>query len=148
MTNEELVALIQSGINTIENTGLLYTQNIGFIRLVVKKYSYACQVNNRHKYVPIIEFDELMHEAYFGLVEAVNNYDPKRGVLFNTYSAHWINQVVKRYLDNCGRVVRVRSICRRKYINTIRLPPSIFTTMAGSRRYGNMLHICIRRKRI
>lgn len=48
-----------------------------------------------------------MNEAYFGLVKAVESYDESQGILFMSYAPHWIRQVVKRYLDNCGRVVRV-----------------------------------------
>lgn len=53
------------------------------------------------------ELEELMHEAYFGLVKAVENYDSSQGVLFMSYASHWIGQAVKRYLDNCGSVIRV-----------------------------------------
>jgi len=107
MSNEELVSLIQSGINTCDNMAILYEQNIGFIKSVIKKFSYACQVKNRHKNVPIIEFEELMNEAYFGLAKAADKYDPNQGFLFSTYAAAWINQSAKRFLDNSGKVVRV-----------------------------------------
>lgn len=105
MSNEELVHQIQHGIDTVNNMTMLYMQNKGFIASVVKKYSYVCQ--NGHNSVSIIEFDELMNESYFGLVEAVNKFDPDQGVLFLSYAAHWIRQVVKRYIENCGRVMRV-----------------------------------------
>ena len=48
-----------------------------------------------------------MHEAYFGLIEATERYKPDQGANFLTYAVHWINQVVKRFLDNSGRVIRV-----------------------------------------
>jgi RNA polymerase sigma factor (sigma-70 family) len=105
MSNEDLVQLIKQGIDSPENTGLLYTQNKGIIYAIVKKYRYACQSD--YNSTPIIEMDELMHEAYFGLVKAVESYDADQGVLFMSYASHWIGQDVKRYLDNCGRVIRV-----------------------------------------
>lgn len=105
MSNEELVQLIQQGIDISHHMEQLYLQNKGLIYKVVKKHQYACQSD--YNSTPIIEMDELIHEAYFGLVKAVENYDLRQGVLFMTYATHWIGQAIKRYLDNCGRVVRV-----------------------------------------
>lgn len=105
MSNEELVKLIKQGINVSEHMEQLYIQNKGLIFSAIKKYRYACQSD--YNSTPIIEMDELMNEAYFGLVKAVESYDESQGILFMSYAPHWIRQVVKRYLDNCGRVVRV-----------------------------------------
>jgi RNA polymerase primary sigma factor len=80
MSNEELVDRIQHGINKTEYLGQLYIQNKGFIFNVVKKYRYVCQ--GGYNGLPIIERDELIHEAYFGLVEAAKRYNPLRAVLF------------------------------------------------------------------
>ena len=105
MGNEEMVKLIKQGIDPAVNMEQLYIQNQGIIFSVVKKYRYACQAD--YNSTPIIELDELMHEAYFGLVKAVESYDASQGVLFMSYASHWIGQAVKRYLDNCGSVIRV-----------------------------------------
>lgn len=105
MSNEDLVEHIQNGINVSDNIEQLYLQNKGMIYTIIKRYRYACQSD--YNSIPIIEMDELMHEAYFGLVKAIENYDVGQGVLFMTYAPIWIRQVVKRYLENCGRVVRV-----------------------------------------
>lgn len=77
MSNEELVERIQHGINRTEYLGQPYIQNNGFIFNVVKKYRYACQ--SGYGSIPIIEMDELMHEAYFGLIEAAEKYKPDQG---------------------------------------------------------------------
>lgn len=105
MTNEELVDRIQHGINREEYLGQLYMQNRGFIATVVRRYRYACQ--SSYNSLPIIEVDELMHEAYFGIVEAAERYKPDQGANFLTYAAHWINQAVRRFLDNSGQMIRV-----------------------------------------
>ncbi len=105
MSNEELVQLIKQGTDPAGNMGQLYLQNKGMIYAVVKKYRYACQAD--YGCTPIIEVDELMHEAYFGLIRAVENYDASQGVLFMSYAAFWIRQAVKRFLDDSGRVIRV-----------------------------------------
>lgn len=105
MSNEELVQLIKQGMDPAGNMEQLYLQNKGLIYAMVKKYRYACQAD--YNSTPIIELDELMHEAYFGLVKAVESYDSSQGILFMSYATSWIRQAVKRYLDNCGRVIRV-----------------------------------------
>ncbi len=105
MSNEELVQLIKQGTDPARNMEQLYIQNKGMIFAVVKKYRYVCQAD--YNSTPIIEMDELMHEAYFGLVKAVESYDASQGVLFMSYTTSWIRQAVKRFLDNCGSVVRV-----------------------------------------
>lgn len=105
MTNEELVDRIQHGINTTEYMQQLYIQNTGFIANVIKRYRYIYQSD--HNSLPIIEKDELMHEAYFGLVEAAKRFDKDQGNNFLTYADHWIRQAVKRFIDNSGQVIRV-----------------------------------------
>lgn len=105
MSNEELVLQIQHGIDPAKNMEQLYLQNKGLIFSVIKRYRYACQ--SGYDSVPIIEMDELMNEAYFGLVKAVEGFNPEHGVLFSTYAIPWIRQVVKRFLDGSGRVIRV-----------------------------------------
>lgn len=105
MSNEELVKHIQNGINVSENIEQLYLQNKGMIYTIIKRYRYACQSD--YNSLPIIEMDELMHEAYFGLIKAIESYKVNQGILFMSYASFWIRQVVKRYLDNCGKVVRV-----------------------------------------
>lgn len=48
-----------------------------------------------------------MHEAYFGLVRAIESYDASQGVLFMSYAPYWIRQAVKQFMDDSGRVIRV-----------------------------------------
>lgn len=40
------------------------------------------------------EFEDLYHEGVAGLVDAVNRFDPERGVTFGTYAMWWIRQSV------------------------------------------------------
>lgn len=105
MTNEEMVQLIQSDINPIENLGILFQQNIGFITKIVKKYDYVCK--SSYDSVAVIEFDELINEAYFGIVEAAKKYNSNKETLFLTYAEYWIRRAIRMYLYNCGRMVRV-----------------------------------------
>lgn len=60
---------------------------------MVKRCRYACQAD--YNSTPIIEMDELIHEAYFELIKVVESYNSKQGVLFMTYVLAWIRQAVK-----------------------------------------------------
>jgi RNA polymerase primary sigma factor len=107
MSNEKIVELLQAGINQRDNMQLLYEQNIGFIRSIVKRYSYVCHVKNPYSETSVIEFDELLQEAFIGLCNAVKGYDASKGCKFLTYATWWIQQAISRFLENSGGVVRV-----------------------------------------
>lgn len=95
MTNEELVALIQAGVDVQSNMGQLWTQNRKFIIKIALPYSKSC------------ELEDLIQEAYFGLEKAVEKYDTEKGFQFLTYAEHWIRQEIHRYCQNSGRLKRV-----------------------------------------
>lgn len=107
MTNEELVKLIQSGVNQRDNMQRLYEQNMGFIKSIVKRYKYVCRVKDYYHEAPIIEYEELLQEAFIGLCNAVKEYDASMDCTFLSYSAYWIRQAIKRFLENCGNTIRV-----------------------------------------
>lgn len=122
MSNEEIVKLIQDGVDVQKNMETLYNQNEKFIISVIKRkhYGYICNRMNKRKRkldridekeknysVGVIEYNELLQEAYIGLVKAVEGYNPEAGASFLTYFEYWIIQMIKRFLDNCGETIRV-----------------------------------------
>lgn len=95
MTNEQLVVRIQAGIDVASNILTLWQQTKNFIYTLARKYfGYA-------------EEEDLMQEGYLGLCEAVRHYDPEQGASFVHYATFWINQVLRRYIDNCGATIRL-----------------------------------------
>ncbi|MDO4312385.1 MAG: sigma-70 family RNA polymerase sigma factor [Eubacteriales bacterium] len=95
MTNEQLIARIRAGEDEAENMLALWQRNKGFIAKMAKRYQgYA-------------EMDDLMQEGYLGLCEAVRHYEADQGASFIHYAAFWIQQVMRRYIDNCSGVVRL-----------------------------------------
>lgn len=96
-TNEQLVALIQAGEDEAENMLQLWQQNRGFIATMARKYA------------SLAEMEDLEQEGYIGLCEAVRHYEPDKGMKFIGYAAFWIRQAMRRYVDNCGAVVRLPS---------------------------------------
>lgn len=97
ISNEQLVARIQAGENEAENMLQLWQQNRGFIATMARKYT------------SLAEMEDLEQEGYIGLCEAVRHYEPDKGMKFISYAAFWIRQDMRRYVDNCGAVVRLPS---------------------------------------
>lgn len=87
VSNEDLVDLIKNNIDTRTNYEKLYFQNTGFIYQVVKRY-----VNDK------TTIEDLMQQAFLGLVKAVEEYDSSR-------SNNFLN-VLKFYLMQCLRELR------------------------------------------
>ena len=87
MTNEQLVARIQAGVDTAENMLKLWQQNKGFLAKMANKYK------------SLAEFDDLMQEGYLGLNAAVEHYEALEGVSFLCYAAFWIKQAMQRYIE-------------------------------------------------
>lgn len=95
MNNEEIVELIQQGVDVRENMGLLYKQNEKFIRMVVTPFTQSA------------ELDDLMQESYWGLCKAVEGFNPSVGNKFLTYLSWKVRSVCIRYIIKQGNQVRI-----------------------------------------
>ena len=95
VTNEKLVEMIRAGVRTSENLELLYTRNLPLIRIFVSPYlAYESQ-------------DDILQEAFFGLVKAVQGYETDKNIKFMTFAKFWIKQAVRKYLEDCGSLIRL-----------------------------------------
>lgn len=71
------------------------------LRLVVKlAFQYHRQWSN---------VLDLIQEGNVGLVEALNHYDPYRGIRFSSYAQYWIRAMILRFLMDNYRLVRLGS---------------------------------------
>jgi RNA polymerase sigma-32 factor len=71
------------------------------LRLVVKlAFQYHRQWSN---------VLDLIQEGNVGLVEALNRYDPYRGIRFSSYAQYWIRAMILRFLMDNYRIVRLGS---------------------------------------
>lgn len=89
MSNEEIVNQIQNGYSVTFNLEILYTNNLPLIRLFLKKY---VRLNPQDE-------EDLLQESFLGLIDAVNHYEPDKGVLFMSYAEHWIKQRARTYIS-------------------------------------------------
>lgn len=88
MTNEQLVAEIKAGRNERDNMAVLWEQNRAFVAQKARKYlGYA-------------EYDDLMQEGFIAMHDAVERYEPERGVLFLTLAGMRIDAAMTRCARN------------------------------------------------
>lgn len=89
MSNEEIVDQIQNGYSVTFYSEMLYTNNLPLIRLFLKPYI---------RIKPEDE-EDLLQEAYLGMMDAIFHYEPDKGVLFMSYAEHWIKQRARIYIS-------------------------------------------------
>ena len=95
MTNEDIVTLIQATDTKMPLLALLYSQNRGLIRVIARRFAF-CE--------PI---EDLEQEAFFGLSDAAEHYDPAEGASFSWYARTVISTHLRRYLNQCGHAMRI-----------------------------------------
>ena len=95
MTNEQLVILVNDGVNVAENMLELWHQTKRLIHTIAKDY------------VKYAEIEDLNQEGYIGLCNAVQHYDATKSVSFSTYAAFWIRRAICRYIRTYGCSVRL-----------------------------------------
>lgn len=97
LSNEELVARIRAGQDIKTHMQQLYNENLPLIRKFIKPF------------LPYEEEADLLQQAYFGLHRATQMFESSENVRFMTYSKFWIQQEVRRYLENNGSLIRIPS---------------------------------------
>jgi RNA polymerase sigma-32 factor len=74
----------------------LVTANLRLVVMIAREYQRAF-----HNLLDLIQ------EGNVGLLEAVKNFDPYRGVRFPSYAVWWIRAYIIRYVMNNWRVVKI-----------------------------------------
>lgn len=72
--------------------------NLKLVIPIAKKYSYSG-----------IDILDLIEEGNFGLIKAIEKYNPRKNVRLSTYASYWIEQYIKRAIERQAKVIKIPS---------------------------------------
>lgn len=75
-------------------------------QLIIKHLGLVTRLARRHS-THDDDLDDLVQVGYIGLMNAIDRYDPAKGVLFTTYAIPTIEGEIRRYLRDKGSVLRM-----------------------------------------
>ena len=90
----ELAEILQRGKQAREQ---MILSNIRLVFYIAKRYQFFSSLS----------MSDLVQEGMFGLMKAVDRFDPDRGFRFNTYAMWWIRQTIMRAMANRGSTIRM-----------------------------------------
>jgi RNA polymerase primary sigma factor len=93
----------------------LVERNLRLVIPIAKKY-----------YRPGLDFLDIIEEGNLGLMHAIDKFDPRKGFRFSTYGAYWIEQSIRRAIDEQSK--------------TIRIPPHAWEALRRWLRHWDLLH--------
>jgi RNA polymerase sigma-32 factor len=93
---EHRLAVEYKEYGNIEAAYKLVTANLRLVVMIAREYQKAFR-----------NLLDLIQEGNMGLMEAVKNFDPYRGVRFPSYAVWWIRAYMIRYIMNDWRMVKI-----------------------------------------
>ena len=93
---EHRLAVEYKEYGNIEAAYKLVTANLRLVVMIAREYQRAFK-----------NLLDLIQEGNMGLMEAVRNFDPYRGVRFPSYAVWWIRAYMIRYIMNDWRMVKI-----------------------------------------
>jgi RNA polymerase sigma-32 factor len=98
LSREEEHELAVKWLKTQDRTAAvrLVTANLRLVVMIAREYQRA-----------VTNLLDLVQEGNVGLLEAVKNFDPYRGVRFPSYAVWWVRAYIIRYIMNNWRMVKL-----------------------------------------
>jgi RNA polymerase sigma-32 factor len=94
--DEHELAVKYKEYGDVEAAYKLVTSNLRLVVMIAREYQRAFK-----------NLLDLIQEGNMGLMEAVKNFDPYRGVRFPSYAVWWIRAYMIRYIMNDWRMVKI-----------------------------------------
>jgi RNA polymerase sigma-32 factor len=95
-TEEHDLAVRYKEYGEVEAAYRLVTSNLRLVVMIARQYQRAFR-----------NLLDLIQEGNIGLMEAVRNFDPYRGVRFPSYAVWWVRAYIIRYIMNNWRMVKI-----------------------------------------
>jgi len=93
---EHRLAVEYKEYGNIEAAYKLVTANLRLVVMIAREYQRAFR-----------NLLDLIQEGNIGLMEAVKNFDPYRGIRFPSYAVWWVRAYIIRYIINDWRMVKI-----------------------------------------
>ncbi|MBI2998178.1 MAG: RNA polymerase factor sigma-32 [Deltaproteobacteria bacterium] len=93
---EHRLAVEYKQFGNIEAAYKLVTSNLRLVVMIAREYQKAFR-----------NLLDLIQEGNIGVMEAVKNFDPYRGIRFPSYAVWWIRAYIIRYIMNDWRMVKI-----------------------------------------
>jgi len=93
---EHRLAVEYKEFGNIEAAYRLVTANLRLVVMIAREYQRAFR-----------NLLDLVQEGNIGLMEAVKNFDPYRGIRFPSYAVWWIRAYIIRYIMSDWRMVKI-----------------------------------------
>src|SRR5262245_24995006 len=93
---EHRLAVDYKEYGNVEAAYKLVTANLRLVVMIAREYQKAFK-----------NLLDLIQEGNMGLMEAIKNFDPYRGVRFPSYAVWWIRAYMIRYIMNDWRMVKI-----------------------------------------
>ena len=93
---EHRLAVEYKEYGKVEAAYKLVTANLRLVVMIAREYQRAFK-----------NLLDLIQEGNMGLMEAVKNFDPYRGVRFPSYAVWWVRAYMIRYIMNDWRMVKI-----------------------------------------
>lgn len=101
--NEEWQAILEEGEAAKDK---LVKSNVKLVYHIVGHFGRYINHN--------LTLDDLIQEGMVGLLKAIQNFDPDRGIRFSTYAVFWIRQAITRAIANKSGSVRLPVYLRER----------------------------------
>jgi len=104
VTDEELASVLKTPTNQVSE--LLKKGDTAKTVLVKANMRLVFHIAKYYRYRGVA-YPDLVQEGIFGLIKAVEKYNPDRGFRFSTYASWWIKQSISRSIAEKSRIVRL-----------------------------------------
>ena len=76
-------------------------------QMILSNIKLVFYIAKRYQFFSSLSMSDLVQEGMFGLMKAVDRFDPDRGYRFATYAMWWIRQTIMRASANRGATIRM-----------------------------------------